>query len=247
MKYNLYINQVMAVKLGMKNVNQAIIFDLLTNASTWAEPIRIDEKLYWWVSRQYICRQLELLSMRPDTAYRHLKGLAELKLIDYQKEGKKDCIAITELGRSYIGNKSEKARKEIRKDSEKNPTYNTFSDNTKDYYEEKLIFDKFRKSYPKPKSVRGLDYEFEFFIEKHKDWKEILPILDNLNLTLATFDVEDSQFVPGFERFIGKRHWEKYQDQDEDNYQPVDHKTQEENVKAAKEEEYKQYLKAKQR
>ena len=242
MKYNIYINQVMAVKLGIKNVNQAIVFDLLTHASTWAEPIRIDEKLYWWVSRQYICRQLELLSMRPDTAYRHLKGLAELKLIDYKKDGKKDCIAITELGRSYIGNKSENARKEIRKDSEKNPTYNTFSDNTKDYYEEKLIFDKFRKSYPKPKSVRGLDYEFEYFINKHKDWKEVLPILDSLNLTLDTFDVKEPKFVPGFERFIGKRHWEKYQDQD--NYQPVSYKEAEKNTEAALKREYEDYLKA---
>ena len=242
MKYNIYINQVMAVKLGIKNVNQAIVFDLLTHASTWAEPIRIDEKLYWWVSRQYICRQLELLSMRPDTAYRHLKGLAELKLIDYKKDGKKDCIAITELGRSYIGNKSEKARKEIRKDSEKNPTYNTFSDNTKDYYEEKLIFDQFRKSYPKKKSVRGLDTEFYYFIKKHKDWKKVLPILESLNLTLATFGQTDPQFIPDFSKFIFNRHWEMYQDQD--NPQPVSYKEAEKNTEAALKREYEDYLKA---
>ena len=129
MKYNLYINQIMAVKLGM-NVNQALVFDLLTRSPIWATPIEIDNSYYWWVSRQKICRELELLSMKPDTAYRHLKALADLKLIDYKKQGLKDCIAITELGKSYVGNKSEETRKQIRKESEINPIYPTSNDNT---------------------------------------------------------------------------------------------------------------------
>ena len=68
--------------------------------------------------------------MKPDTAYRHLKALADLKLIDYKKQGLKDCIAITELGKSYVGNKSEETRKQIRKESEINPIYPTSNDNT---------------------------------------------------------------------------------------------------------------------
>ena len=62
MKYNLYINQVMAVKLGM-NVNQSLVFDLLTRSPIWATPIEIHGEYYWWVSRQSICRELELLKM----------------------------------------------------------------------------------------------------------------------------------------------------------------------------------------
>jgi len=41
--------------------------------------------------------------------------------------------------------------------------------------EEKKIFDVFRKEYPGTKN--GLTYEFENFIKKHKDWKEVLPVL----------------------------------------------------------------------
>lgn len=229
----------MAVKLGIKNVNQAIVFDLLTHASTWADPIRIDEKLYWWVSRQSICRELELLSMRPDTAYRHLKGLAELKLIDYKKDGKKDCIAITELGRSYIGNKSENTRKEIRKNSEINPIYHTSSDNTKDYHAEKLRFDVFRKKYIGKK--RGLDTEFDNF-KKHKDWEIVLPELEVLDLTLDSFDTKDKKFVPALRVFINQRRWEEILP--EFDSQILDHKTAEENERLAEERDRQQFYEA---
>jgi len=42
MKFNLYINQAKAIELGIKNINQAHIFDMLSMASTWATPIEIN-------------------------------------------------------------------------------------------------------------------------------------------------------------------------------------------------------------
>jgi hypothetical protein len=124
-KYYLHINQAKAIELGIKNINQAHVFDLLTNASSWATPININDRLFYWVSRQKISEELKLLSFKPDTVYRHLKFLANLKLIDYQKDGLKDCVRLTRLGKSYIGNKSELTRNEIRTNSEMNPTYTT--------------------------------------------------------------------------------------------------------------------------
>ena len=237
----------MAVKLGMKNVNQAIIFDLLTNASTWAEPIRIDEKLYWWVSRQYICRQLELLSMRPDTAYRHLKGLAELKLIDYQKEGKKDCIAITELGRSYIGNKSEKARKEIRKDSEKNPTYNTFSDNTTNNSAYTEFFEKWWDVYPNGHRQNKKKCFAKWIANDLEDIAE--KIINDVLLRIKESKKWKKGYIPLTQTYLNQDRWTDDIDKDYDSLNeeaiPTNYKTQEENVKAAKEEEYRQYLEAK--
>ena len=83
MKYYLHINQAKAIELGIKNINQAHVFDLLISASSWATPININDRLFYWVSRQKICKELELLSFKPDTVYRLLKFLANIKLIDY--------------------------------------------------------------------------------------------------------------------------------------------------------------------
>jgi len=171
-KYNLYINQVMAVKLGM-NVNQSLVFDLLTRSPIWATPIEIDDEYYWWVSRQSICRELELLKMKPDTAYRHLKALADLKLIDYKKEGLKDCIAITELGKSYVGNKSEESRKQIREGSEIIPIYPTSSNNTTSILYTPG-FEKFWDVYPKHKTDKK-----KVFTQKWKKQK-LEPMADEL-------------------------------------------------------------------
>jgi DNA-binding transcriptional ArsR family regulator len=147
MKYNLYINQIKAVELGITNINQAHIFDLLSTASTWATPLEIDGGFFYWVSRQTICRELELLSIKPDTVYRHLKALDALGLIEYRKDGLKDCINLTALGKSYhsdthleamseidpnayVGNKSEQTRKQIRANTEIDPIYPSYKHNT---------------------------------------------------------------------------------------------------------------------
>lgn len=150
MKYNLHVHQALAIELGIKNINQAHIFDLLTTASTWAKPEIVDGSVYYWVARQSICSELPLLDMKPDTVYRHLKGLHSLGLIDYIKVGKKDCILVTEKGKEYllkcdekhyVGNKSEKDNNseinpnklgnESENNSEMNPTYpNTNSNPT---------------------------------------------------------------------------------------------------------------------
>ncbi len=135
MKYILHINQEQAIKLGMKNINQAIIFDLLTSASTWAEPVIYENKVYYWVARQVVVKELPLLNLKEDTVYRHFKFLDEIDLINYIKVSKKDCINITKKGKKYafstmsetnpnyyVGNKSELGN-ESEKNSDLNPTY----------------------------------------------------------------------------------------------------------------------------
>jgi DNA-binding MarR family transcriptional regulator len=148
MKYTLYINQLKAIELGITNLNQAHIFDLLTTASSWASVEIINNEYFYWVSRQAICRELVLLNLKPDTVYRHLKSLEKIGLIIYKKLNKKDCVRITKKGGKYLsnttkitmsemnpkrlGNKSEKGSKlgnESEKDSEMNPTYQTTSIN----------------------------------------------------------------------------------------------------------------------
>ncbi|HCC80403.1 MAG: hypothetical protein Tp185DCM00d2C31949971_58 [Prokaryotic dsDNA virus sp.] len=108
MKHSIHINQKQAMDLGIKNLVQGHIFDLLTGASTWASPEVVDGEVYYWVSRQRISEQLPLADLKPDTIYRNLKKLAEIGLIEYIKVGKKDCMRLTKIGRSYyVGSKSE--------------------------------------------------------------------------------------------------------------------------------------------
>lgn len=102
MRYSLYVNQVKAIELGIENINQAIVFDLLANASSWAQDQIIDNEVYYWIARQQVCTQLPFLKMKPDTAYRHYKALSVLGLIDYRKHGQKDCIRVTPLGKTYM-------------------------------------------------------------------------------------------------------------------------------------------------
>mgnify|MGYP003628218310 FL=1 len=189
MKFYLHINQAKAIELGIQNINQAHVFDLLTSVSSWATPIKIDDKYFYWVSRTKICEELKLLAIKPDTAYRHLKFLSDIKLIDYQKDGLKDCIRLTRLGKSYVGNESEQTRNEIRTNSEMNPIYPTtkhpttniskhkkdqidnFSPNQTSLKRLKLV-DGCESLNPKELELLIADFQ-DRLIERKADWKDI--------------------------------------------------------------------------
>ena len=117
MRYTLYVNQSQALEYGL-NINQALILQLIGECHSWASPEIIDNEVYYWTARQMIADELKILDLKPDTVYRHLKVLAEKGLIEYKKSNKKDCVKLTQKGKSYyVGNKSEKVE-----NSEMNPT-----------------------------------------------------------------------------------------------------------------------------
>lgn len=88
--------------------------------------------------------------------------------------------------------------------------------------EEKAVFEEFRKKYPGKK--RGLQTELDLLIKKHKDWKEIIPILS------VAIDVENrkrkeaisaDKFFPSpqhLQTYINNRSWEAYVDEINPNY-----------------------------
>ena len=147
MRFSTYINNQKALEWGL-NANQAALFDLLNQASSWAEEIIVDGVVYYWVSRNKVLEELPLFYKTSDTVYRHFAELDEKGLIIYLKQGKhgdKDLIRLTEKGKSWnefkpkqirdnseinpslgdeLGNKSEITRKQIRDNSEINPTNN---------------------------------------------------------------------------------------------------------------------------
>ncbi len=225
MKYNLNINQAQALNLGIKNINQAHIFDLLTSASTWATTEIVNNNVYYFVARQMIVEELKLLNLKPDTVYRHLKSLNKINLIDYIKVGKKDCIRITEKGKKYlskskknnstmseinsnryVGNKSEleqnseinlrKSENNSENNSELNPTYHY----TKiDHYTNNTLS-------KEQKRKRELNF---------KEFKEIL---ERTNIEFKTQGLGYLKEHKGFKiknGYIYNLHSEKYLDKEE--------------------------------
>lgn len=139
MKYSINIDQVNSLAWDL-NLSEAAVFTYLFNVPTWADPVLIDGKTFYFAARQKTCQDVPLISNKPDTIYRIYKSLAEKGVIEYLKHMGKDCMKITEKGKGWnseknpsstveLGKKSESTRKIFRKDSEINPTYKSTIDN----------------------------------------------------------------------------------------------------------------------
>ena len=99
------------------NATQGILVALLYEANAWANEEIIDNKTYYFVSRNLILKELPMFFEKADTVYRNLKVLAEKGIIEYIKHKGKNLIRLTEKGKSwnFIENN-------IEDNSEKNPT-----------------------------------------------------------------------------------------------------------------------------
>jgi DNA-binding MarR family transcriptional regulator len=136
MIFNININQPKAIELGL-NLNQTIVFSMLTTASTWAKPVILNKKLFYWVSRNKVIEEIPLLPMKPDTVQRHFKALQKLGVINYLFNKKRDLISITPKGKKYLMMESntmsemnpKKLGNESEFNSEMNPTYNNTNTN----------------------------------------------------------------------------------------------------------------------
>lgn len=121
------------------NSTQGVLIALLYEANAWANEEIIDDKTYYFVSRNLILKELPMFFEKADTVYRNLKVLAEKGIIEYIKHKGMDLIRLTEKGKSWnfiesnlekspnFDNNSEKNPSEFGKksenNSEKNPTY----------------------------------------------------------------------------------------------------------------------------
>ena len=92
------------------NATQGILVALLYEANAWANEEIIDDKIYYFVSRNLILKELPMFFEKADTVYRNLKVLAEKGIIEYIKHKGMDLIRLTEKGKSwnFIENNSEK-------------------------------------------------------------------------------------------------------------------------------------------
>ena len=138
MRFSITLNNQKCMEWEL-NATQGVLVALLYEANAWANEEIIDNKTYYFVSRNLILKELPMFFEKADTVYRNLKVLAEKGIIEYIKHKGMDLIRLTEKGKSWnfiesslekspnFNNNSEKNPSEFGKksenNSEKNPTY----------------------------------------------------------------------------------------------------------------------------
>ena len=125
MRFSTYLNNAKCMEWKI-NAQQGILFALLYEAPAWAKEEIIENKTYYFVSRNLILEELPMFFEKSDTVYRNLKVLQEKGLIEYIKQGKKDLIRITTKGKTWNEFKDNNSEKNpsSEQNSEKNPTNN---------------------------------------------------------------------------------------------------------------------------
>ena len=121
MRYTMSINAVKCQEWGL-NINQGALFDLINQASSWANSIVINGEVYYWVSRHMIIEEIPIAYSKTDTVYRAFKDLVNKGLIEHIKQGQKDLIRLTEKGKQWNA-----------KNSEINPTFTEKLGNKSDF------------------------------------------------------------------------------------------------------------------
>lgn len=123
MRFSTYLNNAKCMEWQI-NATQGILFSLLYEAPAWAKEEIIENKAYYFVSRNLILNELPMFFEKSDTVYRNLKVLQEKGLIEYIKQGKKDLIKITSKGKTWNEFKENNSEKNpnSEQNSEKNPS-----------------------------------------------------------------------------------------------------------------------------
>ena len=185
MRFSTTLNNQKCMEWGI-NATQGILVALLYEANAWANEEIIDDKIYCFVSRNLILKELPMFFEKADTVYRNLKVLAEKGIIEYIKHKGKDLIRLTEKGKSWnfienniednseknpnFDSNSEKSPSKFGKksenNSEKNPTY-------KDTNIQKDINKNNKEKYKKEKKQNEVQ-EFINNLDRDAEYKELL-------------------------------------------------------------------------
>ncbi|WP_028635067.1 hypothetical protein [Pseudomonas parafulva] len=132
MQFTLTINQVKALEWGL-NSQQALLFAFVYGCPSWAKATTTDNGVFFVLSKAKIIEELPLLTDKPDTAYRMLKALQDVGLIELSSTSNVTLFRLTDKAAAW--NKKEdgsekyptlragkEGRKKIRSTSEKNPS-----------------------------------------------------------------------------------------------------------------------------
>jgi DNA-binding PadR family transcriptional regulator len=131
MQFTVTINQAKALEWGL-NSQQALLFAFVYGCPSWAKALKTDDGIFFALSKAKIIEELPLLTDKPDTAYRMLKALEEVGLIELSRTSNITLFRLTEKAAEW--NKKQdgsekyptppqtKGRKKIRSTSEKSPS-----------------------------------------------------------------------------------------------------------------------------
>ena len=96
MRFSTYLNNAKCMEWKI-NAQQGILFALLYETPAWAKEEIIENRAYYFVSRNLILEELPMFFEKSDTVYRNLKILAEKGIIEYIKHKGMDLIRLSFL------------------------------------------------------------------------------------------------------------------------------------------------------
>lgn len=106
---------------------EAYLFAWMYRVPAWAKNVTIEGVVYFFAAKSKAVEDLPLLTKKIDTMYRYYKSLQEKGLIDVIKIADKDYIKLTEKGKEWQSERSDKNPsgdgQESEQGSDKNPTY----------------------------------------------------------------------------------------------------------------------------
>lgn len=131
MQFTITINQVKALEWGL-NSQQAQLFSFVYECPSWAKAIKTDNGIFFVLTKAKIIEELPLLTDKPDTAYRLLKGLEKAGLVELSSTANVSLFRLTEKAKEwnrkldgsekYPTSEAFGDRKKIRSTSEKSPS-----------------------------------------------------------------------------------------------------------------------------
>lgn len=139
MQFTVTINQVKALEWGL-NSQQALLFAFVYGCPSWAKAMTTEQGVFFVLSKAKIIEELPLLTDKPDTAYRMLKVLQDVGLIELSSTSSVTLFRLTDKAAQWNKKedgsekyptlkagtegrkKSDPPRKKIRARSEINPS-----------------------------------------------------------------------------------------------------------------------------
>jgi hypothetical protein len=212
------------------NATQGILVALLYEANAWANEEIINDKTYYFVSRNLILKELPMFFEKADTVYRNLKVLAEKGIIEYIKHKGMDLIRLTEKGKSWnfiennleknpnFDSNSEKSPSKLGKksenNSEKNPTNkdtNIKKDiNNKNIYSEAIDYLNEKAGTKYKSSSKNTTRHIQARLNEGYTLEDFKTVIDKkcsewLNTDMEKYLCPDTLFGSKFEKYLNQK------------------------------------------
>lgn len=136
MKYNININQIKCIEFWL-NLQQWAIMDIMSQLSTWADPINTEQWIFYYLSFWKLVNELPIISYNKDTFQKQIKILKDKLLLDHYHDVKnsKWYYRLSSKWKEFMGQEKnpEGTGEKSLPPQEKNPDNNTTIYNTTNY------------------------------------------------------------------------------------------------------------------